>query len=257
MPPCRTFAARPLPTPVGSAPGTGSYTGAVVTRRLGAVVALPAALVLAACTALGAPAAPAPPDAVAGGQTTEEARARLAAIDGLRVDELDCAPANVKGNSGCGVRVTLREGYRVAEPASLLGVLVRTAWSLRDGEKPNTSIGVALMGDPGDPFSLEEVAIESGWATDRTHPLPMADNGYTSVSVWIDDDPRSKRGARANRARLGPWPGDPPPIPDGLVTVDGGPDGARGEESAGPAAARTLGSAAGGRLEGRSWRIGA
>ena len=162
-----------------------------------------------------------PRHAESGGQTQAELDAKLATIPGLIFEKAEGSEPNIKGNTGYGYRLTLDPDYRITDPERLVDFLVESAWSVRDGYQPNSTIRMTLFGAPEDGLNLGVVGEQSGWVPiGARHIRDVADNGYTSVTVSVD--PRSTRsavagGGAANRERLGLWPGDAPEVPSGVT----------------------------------------
>ncbi|PPG31247.1 hypothetical protein [Pseudoclavibacter sp. RFBB5] len=181
----------------------------------------PAALAtaLVACTVLSGcgPAYPEiPRDAETGGQTLAELEDTLDAIEGLTFSDVGGSAPNVKGNTGFGVNVTLEEGYQLADPGALLVFLTESAWSVRDDHMPNIAIEIRFTGPADDGIDMTAVGIETGWVPSASSTPGVADNGFTSVSVPVADY-ATEKGVPENAVRLGPWPGDVPEVPAGMV----------------------------------------
>ncbi len=161
-----------------------------------------------------------PHDAPSGGQTQAELNEKLATIPGLVFERAAGSNPNIKRNTGYGYRLSLDPDYRITDPERLLDFLVESAWSVRDGYQPNTTVMISLRGVPEDDLNLGVVGEESGWVPVGARTIrDVAENGATSVTVWLDlDGSRAEeRGAVANRERLGPWPGDAPDVPTNVT----------------------------------------
>lgn len=184
------------------------------------VAILVGCLTLAGCALTPNPSAPSatiPHDAPSGGQTLAELTATLQAIDGLELEDFSCSEPNAKGNTGCSYRLRLSPGFQLLDRVGFVDFLVASAWSVRDTYQPNTSIMLHLVGDPQDPFSLDDVVVEAGWAPPSEPGPPMAENGFTSATIWLSTDEMLDAGGPANVARLGTWPGDAPAAPTDMI----------------------------------------
>jgi hypothetical protein len=161
-----------------------------------------------------------PRNAESGGQTLAELRATLDGIPGLIVEKAEGSEPNVKGNTGFGYTLAVEPDHRVADTMALLDFLVESAWSVRDGYLPNTSIEIRLSVSPEDELDLVPAAEEAGWVPEGvlTSRGP-GDDGHTSVSVWTGDstDFDATNGGLANRDRLGTWPGPAPEVPADMI----------------------------------------
>ena len=186
-------------------------------RGLGVVAAIAAVATIGACAAQPYPEIPR--DALSGGQTQDELTASLSGIDGLTVLKAAGSEPNVKGNTGYSFDLQLDPGFRITDPAALLDFLVESAWSVRDGYMPNTSIEISLLGGSSDPVDLTLVGKESGWVPASRKTRGVAENGYTSVSVFVatGTDFAERNGGSDNRDRLGGWPGAAPPVPADMI----------------------------------------
>ena len=202
---------------------TSAGARAAGSRGPGIVAVIVAVATMSACSAQPYPEIPR--DAALGGQTQDELTETLSALDGLTVVEAAGSEPNVKGNTGYSFDLQLDRGFRITDPAALLNFLVESAWSVRNGYMPNTSIEISLIGDPSDPVDLALVGKESGWVPASRNTRGVAENGYTSVSVFVDTgtDFAERNGGADNRDRLGGWPGAAPPVPaDMIVPVTAG-----------------------------------
>ena len=172
--------------------------------------------------------------AESGGQTQADLDATLATIPGLTFTDASGSKPNAKGNTGYSFDMTLDPAYEIADAPALVDFLVLSAWSVRDGYMPNTTIEISLDGGPlaTDKVNLVKAGEDSGWVPvgsqlDRMTPetggsAPEFANGYSNVSVWLTIDgvnpsTAEKRGATANRDRLGDWPGAAPELPTDIV----------------------------------------
>lgn len=197
----------------------------VATARFVALVAL-VALGLAACAegprATGADEIP--HDASSGGQTREEAEAALGAIPGIALRELSGGERpNLKGNTGYSVTLELDPSHVIVDGAELVTFVAETVWSIREGWMPNTDIGIWMVAGPDTDVDITAAAHEAGWTerTRSTQSEPGSEgnpDGVTGVSLWVrpDDDDRTDT---RNRQRLGDWPGEVPPIPEGVTAA--------------------------------------
>lgn len=183
-------------------------------RRLAALAtALVASTLLSGC----GPAYPEiPRDAETGGQTLAELEETLDSIEGLTFSDVGGSAPNVKGNTGFEVNVALQDGYQLANPGALIVFLTESAWSVRDGYMPNIAVEIRYMGPVEDDVDLTTVGIETGWASSSSSTPGVADNGFTRVSIPVADY-ATKKGVPENALRLGPWPGDVPEVPTGMV----------------------------------------
>ncbi|WP_147441632.1 hypothetical protein [Mycetocola lacteus] len=158
--------------------------------------------------------------AKSGGQTQAELEAKLATISGLTFEHSSGTRPNAKGNTGYGYRFTVAPDHRIADPVALVNYLVESAWSVRDGYMPNTSVEFTLSGAPEDGLDLTSVAQNAGWISeDANNHRGVRDNGVTFASVWVGAGAPSsvQDSVEANRERLGKWPGDAPDVPENLV----------------------------------------
>lgn len=196
-----------------------------------------AAMVLAGCTATPDPKIP--HDAEAGGQTQSQLDAELASIVGLTVTSAAGSRPNVKGNTGYAYALVIDPAYEVADVAGLVDFLVASAWSVREGYMPNSTIDISVSvgAEPTELVDLVDGAEQAGWVPEGSQPHGLDPSnggserqfnpgGTTKVTIWIDSqnvsDPSSDtRGAVANRERLGDWPGDVPELPAGLIVPRG------------------------------------
>ncbi|WP_147441631.1 hypothetical protein [Mycetocola lacteus] len=189
-------------------------------KSLGGSVILVAALSLTGCVPTSNPYPEIPRFAKSGGQTQAELNAKLATIPGLKFQKSSGGKPNVKGNTGFTFHFELDSGYRIADPAGLVDYLSRSAWSVRDGYMPNSAIYIECLCNVADNLDLVVAGEDAGWVPkdSQLHRGP-AENGYTDVNVWVSADNTSseRRGAVANRERLGTWPGDAPAVPENLV----------------------------------------
>jgi len=194
--------------------------GALV-RRAGAILALVGVLGLTGCVSvlLPDPYPEIPRDAPSGGQTLEELHAKLESIDGLVVEEAAGSKPNIKGNTGFGYRLSLDPDYVVADGPALVDFLVESAWSVRDGYMPNTSIELSFLGVPGDDFRIGQATIDAGWAPVGTLVRDLPSNAWSDASVWIDSGGEGPltESESANQERLGEWPGDAPEVPASAI----------------------------------------
>ncbi|MFZ4841259.1 hypothetical protein ACL9RE_02115 [Mycetocola saprophilus] len=189
-------------------------------RRFGVSVILVAALSLTGCVPTADPYPEIPRFAKSGGQTQAELDAKLSSIEGLRFTEAAGSKPNVKGNTGYGFRFELDPAYRITDPVALVDFLVESAWSVRDGYMPNTTVEFDFIGVRSDQIDLLTVGEQAGWVpVGSQSKFGVAENGYSSLSVWISNTGSrdSERGGVANRERLGKWPGDAPDVPKNLV----------------------------------------
>ncbi|WP_271985879.1 hypothetical protein [Pseudoclavibacter terrae] len=157
-----------------------------------------------------------PRDAETGGQTLVELEDTLNSIEGLTFSDVGGSDPNIKGNTGFGMKVTLEEGYQLANPGALLVFLTESAWSVRDGYMPNIAVEIRYTGPVDDGIDMTAVGIETGWVPSTSSTPGGADNGFTSVSVPVADS-ATEKGVPENAVRLGPWPGDVPEVPTGMV----------------------------------------
>jgi len=178
------------------------------------------------------PNAETPSFAESGGQTQAELDATLATIDGLVVSNASGSEPNAKGNTGYGYDIALDAGYEIADVPGLIDFLVDSAWSVRDGYMPNTTVRISLDAGPlpDDKIDVVDAAETAGWVPEGSQShgigddggsMPEYDNGSTSVDIWLaienSSDRADERGAFVNRDRLGDWPGDPAELPQGLI----------------------------------------
>ena len=199
-------------------------------RWLQAVVAVSAVVALAGCSSEAYPEIPR--FATSGGQTQEELDARLATIPGLVFTDASGSEPNLKGATGYSFDLQLDPAYEIADLPGLIEFLVASAWSVRDGYMPNTTVEIGLDAGPlpSDKIDIVAAAEVAGWVPvgSQAHRFgddassPEFDNGSSSVSVWLDTGSLSaeraeQRGATANRTRLGDWPGDAVEPPAGAV----------------------------------------
>lgn len=216
----------------------GTVHGARRHRQAGVTAALLTVVltvVLAGCSLTAYPEIPR--DADSGGQTQDDLDETLADLTGLQVTHAAGSNPNAKGNTGYGFDLELDPGYQIVDAPGLVTFLVESAWSVRDGYLPNTTVEIRLDAGPlpSDKIDIVGAAEESGWVPvgSQSHrigedggSMPEYDNGYSSVSVWLDSDSTSatvlKRGGVANRDRLGEWPGVVPEVPEGLTALIGG-----------------------------------
>lgn len=128
-----------------------------------------------------------PRDAPSGGHTQSQLDTTLGAIPGLTVENAAGSVSNVKGNTGYGYDLTLDPGYEVADGAALVDFLVESAWSVRTGYQPNTTIEIRFSGVPGDDFQATIAALDDGWIPDGSQTIrEIPANGWTSASIWLD-----------------------------------------------------------------------
>ena len=200
-------------------------------RRLSVIAAIVAVVAFSGCTANAYPEIPR--FAKSGGQTQAELDRTLAKIPGLVFTEAEGSEPNVKGNTGYGYDIALDPGYMIADVPALIDFLVASAWSVRDGYMPNTTIEIKLNAGPlpSDKIDVVEAAEVAGWVpvNSQSHRIgddggssPEFDNGSSRVGVWIDSETVSARraatrGSIVNRKRLGEWPGPAAVVPDGMV----------------------------------------
>lgn len=176
---------------------------------------VPAALGVAACSG---PESTDPQAGTAGrGQTLSELTTALDDIDGLTFSDVGGSEANVKGNTGFTVRVTLDPEYELVDPAALVDFLVEAAWSVADGPMPNTTVEIMYLGIPGDDTDVGAAAQQSGWLAADARTGQVSPDGSSMVSVPVADY-AVDQGVPETVDRLGPWPGEPPAVPDGLTT---------------------------------------
>ena len=110
----------------------------------------------------------------------------------------------------------------MADGAALVDFFVESAWSVRDGFMPNCTVDLRMVVQPGDEFNIELAAIDAGWIPrESVIPFPTSEGGFSSAQVWVDlENTRAEsRGAVANVERLGPWPGDAPVFPEGVIVL--------------------------------------
>lgn len=200
-------------------------------RRLSVVAAIVAVVALSGCTSNAYPEIPR--FAKSGGQTQAELDRTLATIPGLVFTKAEGSQPNAKGNTGYEYDIALDPGYMIADVPALIDFLVASAWSVRDGYMPNTTIEIKLDAGllPSDKIDVVEAAEVAGWVPvdSQSHRIgddggssPELDNGSSRVGVWVDSETVSARRAAArgsivNRKRLGEWPGPVAVVPDGLV----------------------------------------
>ena len=174
-----------------------------------------------------------PHDAASGGQTQSQLDETLSGIAGLEFTKAEGSRPNVARATGYTYELTLDPGYEIADAPALVDFLVLSAWSVRDGYQPNTTIEIRLDAGPSasDKIDIVAAAEESGWVPvgSQSHRIgedggsdPEFANGTTSVSIWLDnsnpDSPSTQKdGSVANRERLGEWPGDAPTLADDVV----------------------------------------
>lgn len=198
---------------------SGVTNGGAARGMTRVVVGLVALLGLAGCSLDPYPEIPR--DAPSGGQTQAELDATLAGIPGLTVEDAAGSKPNLKGNTGYGFDLILDPGYEVADGVALVDFLVESAWSVRTGYMPNTTIAVRFSGVPGDDFNATIAAIDGGWIPEGSQTVrPISEQGWSSAQVWlnIDGSRAVHLGAIANRERIGEWPGDVPEFPaDAIV----------------------------------------
>jgi hypothetical protein len=195
-------------------------------------VAALAVLALSGC--LPEPYPEIPRFAESGGQTQAELDATLATITGLVFTNASGSKPNAKGNTGYGFDIELDPDYEIANAPGLIDFLVVSAWSVRDGYMPNTTINIALDGGPlpSDKIDVVEAAEVAGWVPEgsQSHRIgddggsdPEFDNGWNDVDIWLaidySSDRAEDRGADVNRDRLGDWPGSAIDPPVGLVVL--------------------------------------
>lgn len=196
-----------------------------------AISGLIAALALGGCTLQ--PAAEVPHDATSGGQTQAELDSTLSGINGIEFTKAEGSKPNAKRATGYTWELVLDPDFEIIDAPALVDFLVLSAWSVRDGYQPNTTIEIRLDAGPAasDKIDIVAAAEESGWVPvgSQSHRIgedggsdPEFANGTTSVSVWLDNsNPQSqsaqKDGSIANRERLGDWPGAAPTLPDNVV----------------------------------------
>lgn len=174
-------------------------------------------LSLAACTS--APGSEIPHDAKSGGQTLAEMQKAVRAIPGLDIDAGGGGRPNIKGNTGYAFEITLDPAYEIVDGPALVEFLARSAWSVREGYLPSATIDITVISDKARPFDVRAAAEHAGWAT---HWAVTPKNGLSTISIYTYAD--AEQGSEAqvaqgkkNRARLGPWPGPVPSIPDGIT----------------------------------------
>jgi hypothetical protein len=173
--------------------------------------------------------------AKSGGQTQAQLDATLKTISGITFTDASGGSPNVKGNTGYAFTLKVKPGYQVADAAKLVDFLVRSAWSVRDGWMPNTTIEISIEAGlaPATSIDLVAGAEQMGWVPvgSQAHGIGLNDGGsapefdpdhYTSVSVWVNSDEAVQRksdpnGAVANRKSLGKWPGAVPMLATGIV----------------------------------------
>jgi hypothetical protein len=188
-------------------------------RAIAAACALAGVWALSGCTALPEPYPEIPRDAAGGGQTSEELQDTLAQIDGLVVENASGSEPNAKGNTGFGFDLRLEPGYDVVDGPAFVDFLVESAWSVRDGYMPNTSVELRLFSNEGSDFLVGEAAIEAGWVPAGANVGEISPNGWSGATVWVETEGTrlEERGSTANRERLGEWPGDAPEVPEGVI----------------------------------------
>lgn len=201
--------------------------------------AIPSAVVLVVllggCNAVTYP--DIPRFATSGGQTQSQLDATLQTIPGIAINDASGSSPNVKGNTGYGFSLTVKPGYQVADAARLVDFLVRSAWSVRDGWMPNTTIEIEIQAGsaPAESIDLVAAAEQTGWVPvgaqlsgigpDEGGSDPQFDpDHYTSVSVWVNSEEAAQQksdpnGAVANRKSLGKWPGAVPALSIGIVVA--------------------------------------
>ena len=102
------------------------------------------------------------------------------------------------------IEVTIDAGYRIASPPNLMEYLIRTAWSVNSGH-PNDSLSIEVHSVDSPSFDPIQAAIDAGWDSDRlasNPPMPEM------LSVVLND---------SLVAKLGPWPGRIPTLPQGTI----------------------------------------
>lgn len=163
-----------------------------------------------------------PHDAPSGGQTRAELTAAIEALPGLTSVEIGGWEPNVKGNVGVSLRLRIAPEYTIADGPSLMTYLVESAWSVREGYMPNSSIRIAIHSSAEDPFDGPAAARDAGWLPEgsdlgRFNPT----TGYSVTDIWLPghDGVRADAGlgAEENLNRLGSWPGPPPSAPADLI----------------------------------------
>jgi len=202
-------------------------------RRLSLAGGVAAVLALTGCSLEQYPEIPR--YAESGGQTVDQLAERLATIPGLTFTEAVGSQPNAKGNTGFAFDMTLDPAYEVADAPALVDFLTKSAWSVRDGYQPNVAVEISLFAGESADSKVDIVAAaeDGGWVPIGTQSHRMTEddggsapefaNGYTSVSVWLDNVSTSgtvrARGGPENRERLGDWPGPAPEVPDGLTRL--------------------------------------
>ncbi|RLP82944.1 hypothetical protein D9V34_06765 [Mycetocola lacteus] len=189
-------------------------------KSLGVSAILVAALSLTGCVPNADPYPEIPRFAKSGGQTQAELDAKLSSLEGLNFTEAAGSKPNVKGNTGFGFRFEMDPAYRITDPVALVDFLVESAWSVRDGYMPNTTVAIRFTGDPLDQIDLVTVGEDAGWVPPGAQTkFGVDESGHTSLNVWLTNTQArdSEKGGPVNRERLGKWPGDAPDVPENLV----------------------------------------
>ncbi|WP_430592082.1 hypothetical protein [Humidisolicoccus flavus] len=151
------------------------------------------------------------------GQTLDELQLVLEGLEGLTITTPGTVGPNIKGNTGIVFDVTLDPDYVLSNPAGLIEFITESAWSVNDGEMPNTTVEILYHGVPEDELNLAAVAADAGWLAQGSVPEHLAENGFSRVPVPVDDY-AEHQGVPENAERLGSWPGDVPETPTDLVT---------------------------------------
>lgn len=200
-------------------------------RWFSAVLAVSAVVALAGCSLEAYPEIPR--FAKSGGQTQAELDAKLATIAGLVFTNASGSEPSMKGATGYGFDIELDPAYEIADLPGLIDFLAVSAWSVRDGYMPNATIAIGLDAGPelSDKMDIVAAAEIAGWVPvgSQTHYFgedggssPELGNGWSSVEIelaidGVSEELAEKRGAPANRERLGDWPGNAVEPPVGLV----------------------------------------
>ncbi|XBH20465.1 hypothetical protein V5R04_09420 [Jonesiaceae bacterium BS-20] len=159
-----------------------------------------------------------PHDAPAGGQTFAQMEESIAMLPGIVTAEISgYEQLNLQGNTGVGIDLELDPGYQIVDGPALLTFLIESAWSVREGYMPNTSISVSFSTDGDFDVDANVYAYEAGW-DDELQPTERSEwnFGFSRANVWLRNIGQDTQGQK-NLLRLGQWPGPVPEVPQGAI----------------------------------------
>ncbi|KQS17155.1 hypothetical protein ASG05_06380 [Frigoribacterium sp. Leaf186] len=134
--------------------------------------------------------------------TADDAELTLSTVDGVDSAVVDASQSyeGLDRRSRVAVEMTLTDG-RVAQDASdLVTFVLGVAWSVGP-RQPSDVVSVGFRGSPAETVDWKDAATTAGFT-----PLDMLDGSRFSAST---DDLTTA---------FGPWPGDVPDAPPGIIT---------------------------------------